>query len=605
VATDPSLPLVLYAATEDGVFRSTNGGDLWQVSGLGGESIRDVLIDPSNPARAWASVAWDAIHRTTDSGASWHPASDGIEGHRLFYDVKVSASGETLYAVGWDAYRSVDGGDSWAEMGAGSLPTTGTFYEIAVDPKNAAELHVAYFGGEIYRSLDAGLTWDAVTPIASDLVEYQTISADPYRPECLLAGAYGGEVYISHADGETWQEFADGISTAHMLSIGICGNRWLAGTRRGVYVSETWGRSWAKSDLVYDIGAEINSIAMVPPDGMTVFCGTTNGFYKGDVYRSTDGGSTWNLIKFGDGPVTALAIDPMNSDLVYAGYSCDVIPGGVYRSTDGGESWIEESLGSVCVYALQIDATNPAVVLAGTTDGVFRSTDHGDSWHAQDLSGVPVVDFSTDYALPFRIYAATYGYRAYASNDYGVTWNPIGGAELPAHLYSIEGDDPSAGVLAGTQTSGIWRFTGTEWERLDNADQPPVGEIRALLAHPETGRFLAGTHGAGIWEYLSDPAHATEEPIARVRSLDILGSPSAGPFTIRLILPTRGAVAIDLVDVTGRRVRRITTEYAAEGLFEWSWDGRDEMGRLAEAGLYLVRARTDRGVWSGKICVLR
>ncbi len=602
LAGDPSAAGVLFAATEGGLYRTTNAGDTWQARGLAGKSARDVVIDPSDPLRAWASVAFEGIYRTTDAGASWDLASTGIGGSKLFYDIKAGSTGQILYAGGWDDYRSTNGGDSWAPMVIGD-----TTNELALSPGSDTDLFAATFGSGLFHSTDAGASWSEVGPSTPDLIEYQTVSTHPLSPGRLLAGALGGEIYMTSDGGGAWSYRTTGISTAPMLSLDFLGRRWLAGTVRGVYASEDWGRSFVKSDLVYDIGAEINGLAIVPGDGLTAFCGTTNGFFKGDVYRSTDGGRHWSLIKNGDGPVRAVVVDPANIQRVYAGYSCDVVPGGVYRSTNGRTNWITEAVGSTCVYALQIDPSNSAVVLAGTSSGVYRSTDFGDTWTARGPNGIPVVDLSADATQPSVFYAATFGARVHASTDGGLTWNPFGGTGVPANVYAVEGRDPFAGVLAGTEAGGLWRYAGGAWQRLPDDDQPPVSGIRALLADPGSGRFLAGTWGAGIWEYLSNPAGAPSEPSGAQAggAITLTGSPSPGPFTIRLTRAAPGPVLIEVFDVAGRKVRAHGESQAPAGIVEWVWDGRDANGSPLPPAIYLVRARSDRGACAAKACLLR
>jgi photosystem II stability/assembly factor-like uncharacterized protein len=431
------------------------------------------------------------------------------------------------------------------------------------------------------------------------------LSASPLAPGRLLTGALGGEVYFSQDHGSSWLFHPNGISDARILNIAVHEERWVAGTRRGVFVSEDAGRSWQKSDFIADIGAEVNSIAFASADGLRLFLGNTNGFLKGDIFRSTDGGWVWDLIQFGDGPMRAVAVDPTDPLRVYAGYDCDLAPGGVYRSTDGGESWINETVGPVCVFALMIDPDASSNVLAGTSNGVYRSTDYGDTWSPQGPEQISVVDFSFDPDSTDHFYAATAGAGAYASDDAGLTWARLDGTSLPGYLWAIEAHDPVLGLVVGSRDGGLWRFDGIGWMPFEEADQPPVEDVRALLALPDTGRLLVGTDGAGIWEYLTNPA-GVQDPATRSNdSLEILGPPSAGPFRLRGALLRPGPVSIEIFDTGGRRIRRLVQSRCEAGIGEWIWDARTETGQPADAGIYFIRMRTDHGSRTGKICKIR
>jgi photosystem II stability/assembly factor-like uncharacterized protein len=598
VAVDPADPRVVWACTDTGMYRSTNSGDSWALRGLSGKSVRDVAFDPADGSRAWASVAFEGIYKTTDGGAGWALSSSGIGGSKLFYDIQTGASASRLYAVGWDAYRSTDGGATWIEFGVGFWPSYETVTAIAVRAGDENALLAATFGSGLFRSLDAGLNWSAVGPDTPDLIEYTSIAGHPLDPASVLAGALGGEIYHATSFGaDSWELTTTGISTATVLSLDASEGLLLAGTLRGVYLSTNGGFVWEKSDLVYDVGAEINSIAIAPGDGLTAWCGNTNGFFKGDVWRSQDGGRTWNLVKNGDGPVDAIAIDPDDAQRVYAGYACDVAPGGVYRTTNGGTTWITENIGSTCVYALQILPGSPSILIAGTSSGIWRSTDHGDTWTARGLSGISVVDFSLDATIPGRVYAATYGARAHASTDGGQTWSLFGGTALPGFLHCIDGMTPAAGVLAGSETAGIWRYDGATWVRLPDAEQPMADDILAFLGGVAGDRFLAGTRGAGAWDYIPDPAGLESGPVPEMAPLkvDILGSPGNPPFAMTITRGRSGPLRLDVIDAAGRRVDGVA-EPDAGPRFAWIWDARG-----AAPGVYFVRVRSDEGIATSRI----
>jgi hypothetical protein len=136
------------------------------------------------------------------------------------------------------------------------------------------------------------------------------------------------------------------------------------------------------------------------------------------------------------GDIRALAIDPVTPTTLYAGTF-----GGVFKSTDGGGSWQAMNIGLVdsfgfvpFVYALVIDPVTPTTLYAGTSGGVFKSTDGGGSWNPMNtdlidpfFGFIPSVSaLAIDPVIPTTLYAGT-GVGVFKSTDGG------GELELPKH----------------------------------------------------------------------------------------------------------------------------------------------------------------------------
>lgn len=189
-------------------------------------------------------------------------------------------------------------------------------------------------------------------------------------------------------------------------------------------------RSAAPSDLDEEwtsegpgnIGGRFNTLAKSPTDVNTIYAGAANG----GIFKTTDGGTTWNPI-FDDQAYLAIGViqvDPNDPNIVYAGTGDRNFGGGshigngIYKSTDAGATWtqsglIEESI----VTDIAIDPTNSQTIFASTlgnvfdtnTDrGVYKSTDGGASWEnvlfVSDSSGA--IDLLMDHTNSDIIYAS-------------------------------------------------------------------------------------------------------------------------------------------------------------------------------------------------------
>jgi hypothetical protein len=175
------------------------------------------------------------------------------------------------------------------------------------------------------------------------------ITVDPSDGGHLLVGSAGGGIWESKDHGATWAARGDGLPT---LAIGA---------------------------LCFD-----------PQDPATVYTGTGEGdAYAGlgqGVFRSTDGGTTWQLraaAPFVGVGFYRLVVDPADSNLLYA-----ATRSGVFTSGDAGVTWTARR--SARCWSVSVHPSGGATeVLAGCADGMFRSTDRGATWSAVTLSGVP------------------------------------------------------------------------------------------------------------------------------------------------------------------------------------------------------------------------
>ena len=212
----------------------------------------------------------------------------------------------------------------------------------------------------------------------------------------------------------------------------------------------------------------IGALAVAPSDPKTIYAGTGESDIREDlssgngVYKSTDGGTTWNHIGLEDTrQISRIVIDPQNPNVVYVGalghaYGLNVISSnqqrGVYKSVDGGAHWARVlDLGSeIGVSDLAMSSTAPQVLFAGAwhvrrppwssyapTDGpgggLYRSQDAGKTWSRLDGNGLPEGDWGrvgVDVAPDGkRVYAlievkTTEAKKSglYRSDDGGNTW---------------------------------------------------------------------------------------------------------------------------------------------------------------------------------------
>ncbi|MGA2267756.1 MAG: glycoside hydrolase [Bryobacteraceae bacterium] len=235
----------------------------------------------------------------------------------------------------------------------------------------------------------------------------------------------------------------------------------------GVWKTDDYGLTW---NPIFDDQptGSIGAVAVAPSDPNIVYVGSGEGLQRPDlsvgdgIYKTTDGGKTWRHLGLREGQqVAAILVDPRHPSRVFVavlGHPYGPNPErGVFRSTDGGESWQkvlykDEHTGAV---DLAFDPGNPQTVYAvlwqarqgpwengafsGPNSGLFKSTDGGNTWNqltgglptfAQGLGRIGIGIAPSD---PNRMYALVEAGRGvpsgpgglYRSDDAGNTWRRV------------------------------------------------------------------------------------------------------------------------------------------------------------------------------------
>jgi len=229
----------------------------------------------------------------------------------------------------------------------------------------------------------------------------------------------------------------------------------------GVWKSDDYGRTWA-SIFDHESTQSIGAIAVAPSDPNIVYVASGEGLHRPDlsvgngIYKSTDAGKTWTHLGLRDGfQIPSLAVDPRDPNRVFAAvlghpYGPNE-ERGLFRSTDGGQTWQkvlykDENTGASDV---EIDPSNADVIYAsmweacegpwedgnkvdGTGGGLFKSTDGGGTWHPltnglpKDLSQLYVAIAPTNSNRLYATVASASGaLGVYRSDDAGENWTKI------------------------------------------------------------------------------------------------------------------------------------------------------------------------------------
>jgi len=184
----PGLPSTLYAGSGAGVFKSTNSGGSWVPSGLSGQQVFSLTIDPT--AKILYAGTTTGVYKTTDGGTSWQPI--GLSSDLIYNLVIDGTNTNIIYACTAESgiYKSPDGGKSWNEFnnGLGDLQV----YSLAIDPFNTDVLYAGTANG-LYVTILDGTMWELVP---SDIFGtfFDPVVPSTVTPNSLYAGTTSGVV---------------------------------------------------------------------------------------------------------------------------------------------------------------------------------------------------------------------------------------------------------------------------------------------------------------------------------------------------------------------------------------------------------------------------
>ncbi len=385
---------------------------------------------------------------------------------------------------------------------SGPLNINGRINSIAVDASNSNIIYVGTAFGGVFKTTNGGGTWAPMFDAQNNLPIGQVV-IDPNNSNNIWVGTgdknisgtgyYGGGVYFSNDAGATWTY--KGLSNTYVIS----------------------------------------SLMVDPTNSLTLYAGTMGNPFLADnnrgLYKSTDGGTTWNQILFENDStgVIDLIMDPNNSAVLYAAtftrmrtayrstfYSnqCKV-----YKSTNGGSTWTRLTGGlpvtDIGRIGLAISATNSNklyAIIASTTsyiEGVYQSLDGGSTWNVRNSTDLETIGtcyggfgwyFGRIHVNPTNddiVY--TYGVDKFISYDGGASWN-LFAPDWSTYEVHADGHDlafiDSQNILIATD-GGLFKTpdNGITWNDIDNIPSTQFYHVTPLPLTQET--FYGGAQDNG------------------------------------------------------------------------------------------------------------
>lgn len=526
---DPDDNNKLIAATNSGIWKTTDGGQTWVCKRIGGQ-FTDMVWKANAGTNTLFAATFDVVFRSDDRGESWvqitngltPPGSNGGQGIRL--GVSPADSNIVYVAMNCDEgtiFKSIDGGSSFTTVyNNPSQSLTGYDangggqgnynFSFGVDLDDANIVYVS--SHVVWKSTDGGVNWTQLTQWYANLhTDMHQILVNPYD-HTQLWNANDGGVWLSTNGGSFWNPKSDGIISSeiyhgaqsktredlisigtqdngelfHSLTIWKCnrGGDWGARcdfdyTRNNYvyYLSENQRRRLVPNGGSVSINLPVKCdgntrISFCPSDTNVAYAGRDTLCVSTNIYN---GSITWSIVASLGHTIRGIKVNPLNSNVVY------VVTDNarVYRIEDAKSGNPQISIFTLpfatnVAASIEVVKSDTNIIYVTCNSRIYRSSDRGQTWtnYTSNYPGLNLINVVNDYYSPNE--------AIYIAN--------------------------AAGVYYRDSSMSSWlNYSG---------GLPSIAQIRDLLIYNDgTGlsKLRVAYYGKGVWEV---PLNKNDMPVA-------------------------------------------------------------------------------------------
>lgn len=573
---NPTNPDIVYASTNLGFYKTTDGGQNWVRKRVG--VYKDIEFKPNDPNTIYIASS-STIAKSTDGGNTFTNLSFSPSSTLSRIEIAVTSDdADYLYVLGGKSsdngfggiYLSTDAGANFTTRATspnllgwaydGNDQGGQAWYDLALEasPYNK---NIIFVGGvNIWRSVNAGQSWSisghwtgsgGASYVHADC---HMIKYSPHNSTTLWACTDGG-VSRSAANGSQWLEKNNQLSVAQMYRLGASKNiatKIMTGWQDNG--SNLLNSSWNK--VLGGDGME----CIVSHDNANILFGS---LYYGEIRRSQNGGYNWssisNSISEQGAWVTPYIQDPNNANILFAGYT------NVWKTSNKGTSWTKISNFSTSqkLNALASAPSNNQIIWAANSSTLYKTSDGGQNWSINyGYAGSGSINYiaidANDTGKVWICISGFYdGEKVYHTNDGGQNWTNISGSlpNYPINCIVHDKNSSADGIYVGTDIGVYYRDNNLgDWVPFMK-DLPNVIVKELEIFYPDN-KIRAASFGRGLWEsVLYDLANdVSNYKNGNKKSLKIYPNPAKDVIYIDFLNFNKENIQLSIYDIFGKTI---------------------------------------------------
>jgi len=631
----------LWSGTDDGIFRSTNGGSSWAKAGLSGSSIID-MIHTSN--YLYASTSGLHVYRSDDRADSWEEMNTGVFSGSYISDMAANADGDIFITTGHilatmsgGVYRSTDNGDTWetclGSIWGGFVKNSVSYISIAINSEGF--VFAGTSGGTVYVSMDNGETWErkstglgegSVNALAFDTdgyayagtgnMIYRSLVKTTELPEVVSKpGTPDGDDNVYTDESHTYTTSGATSNMGHTIEYQF---DWGDENHSAWSTSTSASHSWSSANtytVTVTARCQTHTDIMSVSDGLAVnvavrpkvvtpeFNPAAGSFLSAQsveitcatsgatIYYTTDGSDPTELSAEYTVSVAISSTTTLKARAYKSGWTASDVASGTYEITGTvGTPSFDPVPGIYSTpQTVAIICATPGAAIHFTTDG----SDPDDSDPAISSGGT--VYISTTTTLKARAYKSGWTASDIASGTYEIT----GTVDTPSFdpVPGIYSTPRTVAIICATPGAAI-HFT-TDGSDPDDSD--PAISSGGTVYMSSTTTLKARAYKSG-WT-ASDIASGTyiinqeENAVENSETLPLqfeLAQNFPNPFNpvtvITFALPEDTKVTLQVFNILGEKIAMLVDdEFYRAGTYTAMWGGRDQTGRVVNNGVYFYK----------------
>ena len=288
IAAAPNAPNTIYAATTDGIYRSTDAGATWTkatATGLSSPTFATALaVDPGNSLIVYVSV-FSGLAKSTDGGNNWTTINTSSLNISLVSTIVFDpATPSTMYVGASNGlFKSTDSGATWVAQNNFSVVGTPNVRALAIDPTSPLTIYAGTSNNGLFKSTNGGGVWTAMNSGMGgpNPTNVNVIAIDPSNTATLYTGhGFSGGINKSTNGAASWTPLTNDLPQNNSVNAMVATSSavYAAISNAGIIKSTNGGTNWtsANSGLWNTV---VRTVVVRPNDSSTLYAGTGSGFF--------------------------------------------------------------------------------------------------------------------------------------------------------------------------------------------------------------------------------------------------------------------------------------------------------------------------------------